>query len=170
MVKRDRSRIVQTLHFSKLIRAPLTFVYRWCTDYREDDDRITNSIYHYRARIALREPKRVVRVITVPARDRRRSTDVEIIQLHYPDRWHLTKLSATDDETGNYRLTSRGRRLTLLEMRFRRTWKLGQPPSTDRYRALFNRVWDRYVEVMEAEYRQRTGRRRGRPRGGSLRA
>jgi hypothetical protein len=150
--------VVQRLHFRKLVHAPLPFVFRWCTDFREDDDRITNSIYHYRARIALREPDRVVRIITVPGKNRNRCTDVEIIQLRPPDRWHLAKLSVTDDESGNYRLTARGPRQTLLEMRFQRIWKSGRPPDRDRYRALFHRVWDRYIEVMESEYRQQRTR------------
>jgi hypothetical protein len=45
-------------------------------------------------------------------------------------------------------------------MRFRRTWKAGRPPSSSRYEALFNQVWDRYVEVMESEYGQQTTRPR----------
>jgi hypothetical protein len=148
----------QTYRFRKLIHAALPFVFRWCTDYREDDDRITDSIYHYHAKIVLREPGRVVRVITVPGRDRNRSTDVEIISLLPPDRWRLDKFSVTDDETGSYRLTRKGRALTSLEMRFRRVWKVGKLPNQERYRALFNQVWDRYVKVMEADYRRHLGK------------
>jgi hypothetical protein len=149
---------VQTLHFQKLVRAPLDFVYRCCTDYREDDDRITDSIYQYKAKIVLREPNRVVRIITVPGADPNRCTDVEVIRLRPPNRWRLTKLSWTDDETGSYRLTAKDPHVTLLEMRFRRTWKAGPLPRLDRYRALFNRTWDRYVEVIETEYDRWTRR------------
>ena len=116
---------------------------------------MTRSIYHYRAKIVLRERTRIVRIITVPGSDRNRSTDVEIISLFPPDRWKLDKLSVTDDETGTYRLTRRGRDHTGLEMRFRRKWKAGYLPNQDRYRALFSRVWDRYVEIMEQEFRAR---------------
>jgi hypothetical protein len=144
--------------FQKVIHAPLPFVYRWCTDYRDDDDRMTRSIYHYRAKIVLRERTRIVRIITVPGSDRNRSTDLEIISLFPPDRWKLDKFSVTDDETGTYRLIRRGRDITGLEMRFRRTWKARDLPNQDRYRALFNRVWDRYVEIMEQEFRGRPKR------------
>ena len=82
----------ETLRFRKLIRAPLPFVYRRCTDYREDDNRITNDIYHYRAKILLRESGRLVRIITTPGADRERNTDVEIISLRPPDAWRLQKL------------------------------------------------------------------------------
>lgn len=143
----------QTLRFRKLIHAPLRFVYRWCTDFREDDDAITNSIYHYSARIVLRERSRLVRIIMVPGPDRNRNTDVEIITLVPPDRWRLRKLSVSDDETGSYRLTRKGSTLTRLDMRFHRTWKTGRAPATARYRALFERVWDRYVSAIEKEYR-----------------
>jgi hypothetical protein len=50
-----------------------------------------------------------------------------------------------------------GTSLTTIEMRFRRKWKVGRPPDQKRYQALFNRVWDRYVGVMEAEYRHHLG-------------
>ncbi|MGA7922656.1 MAG: hypothetical protein WCA77_01605 [Thermoplasmata archaeon] len=153
MSRRNPSARIRTLHFHKLIHAPLSFVYAWCTDYREDDDRITNSIYHYRARIALREPTRIVRIIIVPGRDRNRSTEVEIISLMPPNRWRLEKMSVTDDKTGEYRLLRKGPQLTALEMRFRETWKIRVPPDRKKYRVLFDRVWDRYVETMESEYR-----------------
>jgi hypothetical protein len=148
---------IQRYRFRKLVHAPLPYVFAWCTDYREDDDRITDSIYHYRANIVLREPARVVRVITVPGRNRNRCTDVEIISLRPPDRWRLTKLSVTDDVTGSYRLTRQRGASTSIEMRFRRVWKVGRPPDLKRYRALFNRVWDRYVAAIEAEYRRHPG-------------
>jgi hypothetical protein len=157
MVQRSIRASVRTFGLRKLVHAPRWFVFRWCTDYRDDDDRITDSIYHYRAKIVLREPGRVVRIITVPGRDRNRNTDVEIISLRPPDRWRLDKFSVTDDETGWYRLTRKGRALTTIDMRFRRKWKVGRPPDQKRYQALFNRVWDRYVEVMEAEYRRHLG-------------
>lgn len=155
MERRKPSARVRTLRFCKLIHAPLSFVYAWCTDYREDDDRITNSIYHYRARIVLRESTRIVRIIVVPGRDRNRSTDVELISLMPPNRWHLKKLSVTDDKTGEYRLLRKGPRLTALEMRFREKWKTRTVPDRKKYRALFDHVWDRYVETMESEYRNR---------------
>jgi hypothetical protein len=159
MARGRRTTTIQTLRFSKRIGAPLDFVYRWCTDYRDDDNRITESIYHYRAKVVLRERDRVVRLIKVPGKDPNRCTDLEIIRLRPPNRWSLTKLSWTDDEVGTYRLTEREPRSTLLEMRFRRTWKAGRPPNPDHYRALFNRVWDRYVEVIETEYVRRLNRR-----------
>lgn len=144
----------ETLRFRKVIRAPRRFVYAWCTDFREDDDRLTNDLYHYRARILLHEPARVVRVITLPGPDRNRNTDVEVISLFPPDRWRLRKMSVTDDEIGSYRLDRLGARSTRLRMVFRRVWKAGRAPDRARYRELFNRVWDRYVAEIESEYRR----------------
>ncbi|MFZ1023231.1 MAG: hypothetical protein WAN87_03765 [Thermoplasmata archaeon] len=142
----------RTTRYRKLIRAPLPFVYRWCTDYRNDDDRLTNSIYQYRSRIVLSERARVIRIITVPGRNRNRSTDVEIITLQPPNRWHLDKFSVSDDEKGDYRLISKRPQLTVLEMRFRTAWKVTRLPDLRRYKALFNRVWDKYVDLIEKEF------------------
>jgi len=158
MSSRHPRTTLTTLRFHKLVRAPLRFVYQWCTDYRDDDDRITDSIYHYKATIILREASRIVRTIVVPGSDRNQSTDVEIISLRPPNRWSLRKFSVTDDETATYRLTRKGVALTRIDIRIHRTWKLRNPPNRTRYRALFNQVWDRYVTVMEQEFR---GRRAG---------
>jgi hypothetical protein len=150
-VRNSRPRY-RTTRYRKLIHAPLPFVYRWCTDYRNDDDRLTNSIYQYRSNVVLRERDRVIRIVTVPGRNRNRSTDVEIVSLHPPDRWHLDKFSVSDDEKGEYRLIRKRPQLTVLEMRFRSKWKVSRPPDPKRYRILFNRVWDRYVELIEKEF------------------
>ncbi|MCI4336317.1 MAG: hypothetical protein L3K17_03855 [Thermoplasmata archaeon] len=152
-----RYRTRRSLQFRKRVRASLPFVFRWCTDYREDDDRLTDDLYHYSTRILLREADRVVREVVVPGKDRNRCTEVEIISLSPPDRWTLRKFSVTDDKIGRYRLVPVGPRLTRIEMRFEERWKVGRPPSRERYRALFNRVWDRYVTRMEQEFRGRDG-------------
>jgi hypothetical protein len=154
MARKSAPTYYRTTRYRKLIRAPTSFVYRWCTDYREDDDRITNDLYHFRSKVVLREPDRVIRIITVPGRDRNRCTDVEIITLKPPLRWSLEKFSLTDDETGEYRLTRKGPALTCLEMRFKTKWKGTIPPSRTAYRALFHQVWDRYVETIEREFVQ----------------
>ena len=146
-----RSPGLEELRFRKVIRAPLRDVYRWCTDYREDDDRLTNDIYHYRARIVLREPRRLVRVITTPGRDPNRNTDVEIITLSPPDRWRLEKMSVTDDESASYRLRRLGPARTSLGIVIHRRWKVARIPDRRRYRRLFNRVWDRYVALIESD-------------------
>lgn len=151
----NQGTIRRALHFHKLVRAPLRFVYRWCTDYRDDDDGLTNDLYRFQARVVLREPNRIVRVVVVPGSDRNRNTEVEVISLQPPDRWHLRKFSAADDKIGNYKLTRLGPRLTSIEMDFREDWKVSRIPSRARYRALFNAVWDRYVTVMEREFGQK---------------
>lgn len=142
------------MRFHQIVHAPLPFVFRWCTDFREDDDRITDDIYHYAARILLREPARFVREVVVPGRDRNRCTEIEVIRLAPPDRWSLEKFSVTDDKTGRYRLTALGPRRTRIEMSFRETWKGPRPPSRSRYRALFGTVWARYAQTIEREYRR----------------
>ncbi|MCI4345153.1 MAG: hypothetical protein L3K07_00130 [Thermoplasmata archaeon] len=136
----------------KLIRAPLPFVYRWCTDFREDDDRITNSIYHYRAEIVRLGPRRLLRLITLPGEQFADDTQVELIRLAPPDRWRLDLVSAELDETGSYQLRRVGRTRTLLEMRFEKRWRLRRAPDQRAYRKLFDRVWDLYVLSIEPQY------------------
>jgi len=155
MPRRPSRAVHRSLTFRKVIAAPLPFVFQWCTDYREDDDRITDDLYHYRARILLREPRRVVRVVTVPGGDPLRTTEVEVIRLAPPDRWTVQMYSATGDRVRRYRLRRIGPHRSALEMRFVETWKVARIPSRARYRRLFQRVWDRYVDGIERDYRRR---------------
>jgi hypothetical protein len=148
--RRPRSR---TLRFRKVIDAPLPFVFEWCTDFRDDDDRLTDDLYRYRARILLRQPGRVIREIVVPGPDRNRATEVELIDVSPPDRWRSRMFSASLDRVGSYRLLRVSPYCMRIEMRFRESWRSSRPSSRLRYRALFDEVWDRYAERIEREFR-----------------
>jgi hypothetical protein len=154
--------------YRRTIRAPLSFVYRWCTDYREDDDRLTDDLYQYRAEILLREPRRVVRVIRAPVPRSRDDVELEIIELQPPDHWKAVMVSLAQDRRGVYRLRRLDRGRTAIEIRFTERWK-STPSDRGEYGALFDRVWDRYVARIESEYQAaRSGSGRNSPslRGG----
>ncbi|MCI4362995.1 MAG: hypothetical protein L3K13_01635 [Thermoplasmata archaeon] len=130
----------------------MPFVYRWCTDFRTDDHRLTDSIYHYRAEVVRLGPRRLLRIITLPGEEFASGTEVELIRLGPPDRWRLDLVSAALDETGSYRLRRLGPRRTRIEMRFEKQWRLRRVPGERQYGTLFRRVWDLYAVTIERAY------------------
>lgn len=85
-----RSRIAATdvVRVSRIIDAPLGFVYGWCTDFREDDSRITRS---KSGRKILEKTKK--RVIYVSREKKMRAVgSASIVMLHPPDSWHVDSI------------------------------------------------------------------------------
>lgn len=138
-----------TYRASRVINAPLKFVYNWCTDFREDDNKIAGSRTR---RIILQKTKR--RVIFMSTHRRRGKTinAVRIVTLHPPDYWHLDKVGEENDEIGNYRLTRLGPRKTRLDMAFNAKYKIANAPTKEEDTRQTNRVWDRYTAALEKDY------------------
>lgn len=89
------------VRFSRIIDAPLGFVYDWCTDYREDDNRITRS--KSRRRILEKTRQRVI--YTTREKGAKSAGAASIVTLHPPDTWHVDSIGDNRDIVGDYRLT-----------------------------------------------------------------
>jgi len=132
-----------------MIRAPLHFVYTWCTDYRDTDPRITGS--KSKRKILLKTRRRVIYVVSYRNRGKTRSA-VDVITLHPPRAWHLDFVGDEDDETGDYILSSLGPRKTRLDMTFTERYKVGNSPSKAQDTRHVHEIWDKYVVALEKEY------------------
>jgi hypothetical protein len=94
---------------SKTINAPLPFVYSWCTDFREDDNKITGA----KSRISILQRSRTRFIISVKYKnDGKTMSAAKIVSLMPPNAWHLDWIGDDDNETGDYRLTGLGNRGT----------------------------------------------------------
>jgi hypothetical protein len=138
-----------SFRISKVIRAPLGFVYEWCTDYRESDTKITGS--KAKRKILLKTSRFVIYTSSYKSRGKS-MTGVNIVSLHPPKRWHLDFLGDEDDETGQYRLTSLGRRKTRLDMSFTEHYKIRGAPTKSQDMKHTNEIWEKYVSALEREY------------------
>lgn len=136
-------------HVSKIIHAPLRFVYGWCTDYRESDPQITGS--KSKRRILMRTKRRVIYVMSYPSRGKIR-TGVDVVTLHPPSAWHLDFMGDEDDETGDYVLTSLGARKTRLDMTFKEQYRIGNAPSKAQDVKHTREMWDKYAAALEKDY------------------
>jgi hypothetical protein len=138
-----------SFHVSKIIHAPLRFVYDWCTDYRETDPRITGS--KSRRRILMKTKHRIVYVVSYRSRGKTKSA-VDVVTLHPPRAWHLDFVGDEDDETGDYVLSSLGPRKTRLDMTFMERYKIGSAPSKAQDVKHTREIWDKYAAALEKDY------------------
>lgn len=132
---------------SKTINAPLRYVYNWCTDFREDDPKITGS--KSQRKIVEKTRRRVIYV----GADATQKMEVDIVTLKPPTSWHLDAFGEEEDETGEYRLKSLGKNKTRIDMVFKDKWKnIARVPLAEESVKRTNEVWDKYVASLEKEY------------------
>jgi hypothetical protein len=137
---------------SKTINAPLPFVYSWCTDFREDDDKITGA----KSRISILQRTKTRFIISVKYKnDGKTMSAAKIVSLMPPNAWHLDWIGDEHNETGDYRLTGLGNRGTRLNITFRVQNKAPTAPGRVEWSRHANAVWDEYVAALERDYNER---------------
>jgi hypothetical protein len=142
---------IYTVHVSKIIHAPLQFVYDWCTDYRDTDPKLTGG--KFKRKILLRTKHRIV--YTKSYRSRGKPTiAVDLVTLYPPKGWHLDYVSDEEDEVADYTLSSLGPRRTRLDMTFTDHYKIADAPSKAQYASDISQTWNKYVEALEKDYRR----------------
>lgn len=138
-----------TVKVSKIINAPLRFVYDWCTDFREDDRKMIGS---RRKRIILQKTKRRVVYVYVYRRRGKVRSAVNIVTLQPPNGWHLDSPGQDCDEIADYRLTMLSPKKTRLDMTFKEQYKIPKAPSRVQDAKDLNNAWDKYVAALERDY------------------
>lgn len=138
------------LRITKTINAPLGYVFAWCTDFREDDPKLTGS--ENQRKVLEKTRRRAVFVTLYKGDSGREKIGVDLVTLAPPDAWHLEFFGEEDNETGEYRLTKLGRERTKLTMLFREKWKTQSPPTKAWQVQHTNEIWDKYVAALEADY------------------
>jgi hypothetical protein len=140
---------IRSFHVSKIIHAPLQFVYDWCTDYRESDPQITGT--RSKRKVLMKTKHRVIWVASYPSSGKTRNA-VDVVTLHPPNAWHLDFIGDEDDLTGDYTLTSLGARKTKLDMTFKVHYKVRNAPSKAQDVKGLHEVWDKYVAALQKDY------------------
>lgn len=136
---------------SKTINAPLKFAYEWCTDFRDDDPKISGS--STKRKVLEKNRKKSIYVVTYKGSDGATKMNVNIVSLKPPNSWHLDQFGEEDNEVGEYKLVKLGRNKTRIDMIFKETWKdISQIPSLEEQSAGVNRVWDIFVSAIEHDY------------------
>ena len=63
-------------------------------------------------------------------------------------------MSDEDDEVGDYVLTALGARKTRIDLTFAEHFKIPNAPTKAQYSSMVSRVWDKYVEALQKDYRR----------------
>ncbi|MGA8904653.1 MAG: hypothetical protein WB661_06560 [Candidatus Bathyarchaeia archaeon] len=134
---------------TKIINAPLKFVYDWCTDYREDDNQITGSKAQFKI---LQKTNRRVIYLRTYERDGRTMIGVKMVTLRPPKAWHLDQVGEDEDAIGIYKLTRVGSEKTRLDMTFTEKYRISDAPTKEEDRKVTDQMWDKYVAALEKDY------------------
>jgi hypothetical protein len=138
-----------TYRVTKIVNAPLRFVYDWCTDYREDDNQITGSKAQFKI---LQKTNRRVIYLRTSERDGRTMIGVKMVTLRPPKAWDLDQVGEDEDAIGIYKLTRMGSERTRLDMVFTEKYRISDAPSKEEDRKITNQMWDKYVAALEKDY------------------
>jgi hypothetical protein len=141
----------ETYKVSKTFNAPLDFVYSWCTDYREDDMKMTGSKY----KRYIHEKTRDRVIWTVEGKNLPSKTEpVRVVWLRPPDAWHL-ETCGDGSEIGDYKLTALGKNKTRLDMTFTETHANREDvESRESYEAETLDHWNKYGKYLERDYKK----------------
>ncbi len=136
-----------------VFRAPLPFVFSWCTDYSPIDAKLAKRD-HIR-KIIERTPRRVIFEDLEEMKDGwswRRAT----VSLHPPNRWHLDDTGNRRDLKADYVLSSlRGNR-TRLRLRWKvwpKTAASSKLSRAERERSAAS-MWRKFAAALEKDYRR----------------
>jgi hypothetical protein len=147
-----RGSSVKTCCFSKVINAPLGFVYDWCTDYREDDYKITGA----KARRLIVEKTKRRAVYITQQKGTKVGTAINIVTLRPPNRWHLDSIGDQRNETGEYHLRKVGPGAVRLDMVFRLNWKIPPAPTKSEFIRHLDEAWEKYAAALEEDYKNKS--------------
>ncbi len=141
----------QTYHLSKIIEAPLPFVYDWCTDFREDDGKLTGSTRE--RKILEKTQTRVISTQSYMEKGKEVGY-VSIVTLKPPNAWHLdTAGNVREQETGDYKLIRLGKNRTRLDMVFQVEYGGGaRVPSKKWWEDDSHKFWDKLIVALMSDY------------------
>lgn len=142
---------LRTTILTKVVNAPLKFVFNWCTDYQESDPKITGS---KRRRVILdRSKKRVVFAAVFDEDDGKTHVSVYDVKLKPPDSWHYDIFDSDRIGTGDYKLKHLSNKTTQLRIVFKNKYKnVAKKESSRAYINRLNGLWDKYIATLEKDY------------------
>jgi hypothetical protein len=143
-----------TVRVSKVIHAPLRYVYEWSTDYRPDDWRLRRKgAARSKIRVLRASPRRVIRIRLRPNRSADPDITVDVVRLHPPADWHTDQIDEADRMAIDYHLVRLGPRKTRLELYVTERWITPEYPTPRELRQQVLGTWDRLAAALETRYR-----------------
>ena len=133
-------------------RAPLRFVFSWCTDYQPSDPKLEKE--DYVRKIIERSSRRVIFEDLQEMRDGWSWQRATVI-LYPPNRWHMDNIGNRRDVKADYVLTLVGER-TRLHLRWKvwpKTVAASKLSKTNRERSVAS-AWKKLGAALERDYKR----------------
>ncbi len=144
-----KNAVVETYKLSQTFNAPLDFVFEWCTDFREDDNKIIGS--KTKRSFLEKGKKRMVWAVNYK-KDGKEIEGIRAVWLHAPGAWHL-ETCGDGNEIGDYKLTSKGKNKTRLDMVFHVSYNSkGEVESKEEWEKDGINHWAIYADHLEKDY------------------
>jgi hypothetical protein len=155
-------RLVRPYHASVVFRAPLPFVFAWCTDYTADDPKYAGEdrTIHLQRRIVERTARRVV-FENLYDEGLGWAWERHVVTLRPPHRWHCDGRGSYFDVHLDYRLTALPGDRTKFEMEWSSSPNgsfRGRCPSRRAVEQWVEHLWGLRGRALEQEYRKSVGR------------
>ncbi len=141
---------VRTYHVTALFEAPLNYVYKWCTDYREEDYLLTGSAAR---RHFVEKTKKNVAWITHTSRNGKESENIRVVTLSPPNKWSVSGFGEDLNEEGSYVLKPLGAKRTQLKMVFKINYKAAAPEAKSTWEKRIGGNWEKYKAELEKDHR-----------------
>ena len=138
--------------FRTRFRAPLPYVFAWCTDYTPDDARLEGE--EYTRRILRRTRQNVVYEDLYDEPDGWMWSHQEV-DLHPPKHWHANAVGSHREWSIDYRLSAQKDGSTELWFRGKRraTGLAGKNPPKARLERELLHMWKNFGRALERDYR-----------------
>ena len=135
---------------SETFDAPLDYVFAWCTDFREDDNKMIGS--KTARKILEKSPERVI--WRVSYKDGKKVVEgVRAVWLRPPNAWYLDTCG-DGREMGEYKLKSLGKSKTRLDMKFVVTYpSKDEVEDKEEWEDDGKKHWKIYRKALEADFK-----------------
>lgn len=145
-----KKNFVETYKASQTFKAPLDFVFQWCTDFREDDGKMVGS--KAKKTFLEKTAKRVVWVAEYKE-DGKPREGVRVVWLRPPNTW---KLDTCGDhrEIGEYVLSPKGKDKTRLDMKFKISYdSKDDAPDKKKWEKEVAEEWQTFADYLQKDYK-----------------
>lgn len=141
--------VSRTYGLTMRFNAPLSYTYRWCTDYREDDYKISGETS--RRHIMEASARKYAWVVHSGSKGKGQEK-IRIVTLSPPNGWHLEGYGDEYNIDGDYVLKRLGPRETELKMKFRMLYKTIPPESKEEFVTDLEEEWEKFRKALEKDY------------------